>query len=330
MLGVLFGTMAMIIVLSVFNGFDEMIQNIYKDVDPDIKIIFKEGALFSIDKQSIEYINAIKGVNSSSEILEYKMLAQYLDYQSIINVKGVDNNYNNVTNLKNHIILGKENLMSSNFCIVGRGLFNIISLKLLDFENPLKLSYFSENDKKVINDPIKSRAFYATAVFSTQTEIDYNDVIVHIEDLRDFLFLSERCSSLQISIDKNADFDYVHKKLLNILGPNFLIKGRFQQRPFVNKMIKTEKLMVYIIFTFILFISMLSLISSLVLLLMEKKKDLYILGVLGLKIVDLKNIFLIVGVLITTSGVVLGTMFGFLFCLLQQKFGLIKLASDAA
>ena len=184
MLGVLFGTMAMIIVLSVFNGFDDKIQNIYKDVDSDIKIVFKEGALFSIDQQKIKNINTINGVNYSSEILEYKMLAQYLDYQSIINVKGIDNNYNEVTNLKNHIILGKKNLMASNFCIVGRGLFNNLSLKLLDFENPLKLSYFNENDKNLIYDPIKSRAFYTTAIFSTQTEIDYNNVFVNIEDLR--------------------------------------------------------------------------------------------------------------------------------------------------
>tara|TARA_Y100000589_G_scaffold331094_1_gene383240 strand:+ start:7868 stop:8980 length:1113 start_codon:yes stop_codon:yes gene_type:complete len=329
MAGVLLGTMALIVVLSVFNGFDEIIQKIYKDIDADIKVEYKEGALFSLEKNTIQQIKEIKEVNFFSEILEYKMLAQYKDYQHIINVKGVDHSFIESTNFKNHLVLGNKEFLGSNFCLVGRGVFNHLSLQLFDFENLLNLSFFNHTDPQKISNLIKSKAFYATGVFATQSDLDYQDIIIDINNLREFLSLDKLCSSLNVHLIANTNIDEVQKKMLNILGPEYLIKNRFQQRPFVNKMIQTEKLMVYIIFTFILLISMLSLIASLTILYIEKQKDIYTLKVLGFNKVDIQNIFLYVGILITSVGVFLGTILGFLFCFFQQKFGLIKLASDS-
>ena len=244
MIGILFGTMMMIIVLSVFNGFDGIIQDLYKDVDADIRVELREGQFFNVNDSLINSINSIKGVNSCSEVLEYKMLAKYLDYQQVVDAKGVDNNYRNVNNLEQHIILGEYDNSNVNFLITGSGVFNSLSLKLLDFEDPLELSIFT-NAKNILNanNFVKTKSFYVTGVFSSHVEIDNSYVILNINTLRNFIGLSRQCSALDISINK-YDQKHIENQLMDNLGSKFIIKNRREQRPFINKMIRTEKLVV--------------------------------------------------------------------------------------
>jgi lipoprotein-releasing system permease protein len=203
-----------------------------------------------------------------------------------------------------------------------------LSLKLLDFENPLELSIFT-NDKNMlnVNNFIKTKSFYATGVFSSQVEIDNSYIILNINTLRDFIGLSRVCSALDISVDPH-NYKNIESKLMDKLGSKFVIKNRRAQRPFINKMIRTEKLAVYIIFIFILLISMFSLFGTLVVLLMEKQNDIQILSSLGFPLISIQNIFLYVGVVVTLSGVLLGSFLGFILCFLQYKFGWIKLGSS--
>ena len=328
MIGILFGTMMMIIVLSVFNGFDGIIQGLYEDVDSDIRVELNKGQFFSVDDDLINSINNIKGVNHCSEVLEYKMLAKYLDYQQVVDGKGVDNNYRHVNDLEKHIILGEYQALSPNFLITGSGVFNALSLKLFDFEDPVELAIFT-NEKNILNanNFIKTKSFYATGVFSSQVEIDNSSIILDINTLRDFVGLSRYCSALDISIDKHDQKNIKHQ-LIVTLGDKFVVKNRIEQRPFVNKMIRTEKLVVYIIFIFILLISMFSLFGTLVVLLMEKQNDIQVLSSLGFSLQRIQNIFLYVGVIVTMTGVLLGSFVGFLLCFLQYKFGWIKLGSE--
>ena len=328
MIGILFGTMMMIIVLSVFNGFDSIIQDLYEDVDSDIRVELNQGQFFDVDDNLINRINNIKGVHHCSEVLEYKMLAKYLDYQQVVDGKGVDDNYRNVNNLEKHIILGEYHDLNPNFLIIGSGVFNSLSLKLLDFEDPLELAIFT-NEKNIlnVNNFIKTQSFYATGVFSSQVEIDNSYVILDINTLRDFVGFSRSCSALDISINK-YDQKNIENQLMETLGSKFVIKNRREQRPFVNKMIRTEKLVVYIIFIFILLISMFSLLATLVVLLMEKQQDIQVLSSLGFPLDRIQNIFLYVGVIVTLSGVLFGSFLGFLLCFLQYKFGWIKLGSE--
>ena len=202
--GVLFGTMAMVIVLSVFNGFDNIIQELYKKVDTDFTLQSKEEVLFHVDNQFINTINSIEGVASCSEILEYKMLADYDDHQLVIQAKGVDENYLTVSNLHKNVILGNYLDGTQNFIIVGNGVFNKLSLKLLDFEKPLKLSFFTGSKKTDLNSAIQSGSFYVSGVFNTQVEFDNTHIVLNIHDLRDFLNFSRKCSSIEISITNSS------------------------------------------------------------------------------------------------------------------------------
>jgi len=327
--GVLFGTMAMVIVLSVFNGFDEIIQNLYKKVDSDLTMEFKRGKLFDADNQLINKITGIDGVLSCSEVLDHKVLAEYADHQLVIEVKGVDENFNSVSNLHHNIILGDYFDGTKNFVIVGNGVFHKLSLKILDFEQSLKLSFFRESNMIDINSVIETSSFYVSGVFGTQIEMDDTHIVLSIHDLRAFLNMSRQCSSIDICLEESANHQRVEASLIKTFGDSFIIKNRFQQRPFVYKMVRTEKLAVYMIFSFILIISMLSLIASLVVLLMEKQADIQMLQALGLTLVKTQNIFLLIGCSITFLGGLLGSVLGLFFCFLQDRLALIQLGQKS-
>ncbi len=325
MTGVMFGTMAMIIVLSVFNGFDELIQDLFKNIDSDYQVELKEGTLFTIDDSLLHQIQSIDRVNAVSKVLEQKMLAQYDDYQLVVGVKGVDENFLKVTNIADEIFSGKYFFEQKNFLVATGSVFNNLSLKLLDFEAPVKLSFFKSSHNLLSTNSIISQSFYLSGVFRGQAKLGSGDIILRLKDLQEFTEYHNKISALNISVKKQSH--NIQNKIKLVLGDRFVIKNRFQQRPFVNKMIKSEKLIVYIIFTFILLVSLLSLVVSLIVLLMQKQKDIQILFSFGLGIQSVKKIFLMIGLMIVSSGLILGTIFGLFFCFFQGKFHFIKLSS---
>ena len=324
--GVTFGVMAMIIVLSVFNGFDQLVQDLFKNIDSDFQVELKEGTLFTIDDSLIHHISSIDGVNSVSKLLEQKMLAKYGTYQAVVGVKGVDEKFINVTNIKDEIFLGQYFFEKENFLVATSSVFNNLSLKLLDFDTPLKLSFFDPSNNLLNMNNIITKSFYLSGVFRGQAKLGSGDLILRLEDLQKFMKSNNKISALNISVKKKHR-DNIQNKIQLVLGDRFVIKNRSQQRPFVNKMIKSEKLIVYIIFTFILLISLLSLVASLIVLLMQKQQDIQILFSLGLGVKSIKKIFLVIGLLITSSGLILGTILGLFFCFLQDQWHLIKLGS---
>ena len=333
LIGVLFGTMAMVVVLSVFNGFDDIINKLYNTIDTDFKIELKDGKLFDVNNDFIDKIQGVEGVVSWSEIIEYKMLVESSGQELVVvDVKGVGHNYRDVNNLEEIIWKGNYFENQKNHIIIGNQLSNLLGVDLLDYDNPLKLSFFKEkmNGFGLKNIDQMTRAFYVSGVFQTYTEFDNTYVILDIDDLRDFLFLEHECSSIEIKIDYSKKYTMIEKELTYLLGDKFLIKNRFNQRPFIYKMVKTEKLAVYIIFSFILIVSMLSLIASLVVLLMEKQQDIYTLYSFGLSKSKIKNIFFLIGVIVTVLGGFIGTALGRLVCYLQDKFEIIQLGTSSS
>ena len=327
-IGVLFGTMSMVVVLSIFNGFDSIIQELYNQVDSDFKIEHKDGIVFELSGDSLSAISNIEGVIDYSEVLESKLLAQYLDKQLVVNAKGVDENYYNFSGLKHSILLGDYVSDKPNFIVVGNGVFHSLELNLLDFDNHLKLSFFKEPNSLSLSQAITSHSFYVSGVVGTRVEFDDTYVVLQIEDLRRLLDLPVQCSSIEIKVDESMNRKFIRSQLTSYFGDTYLIQNRLEQRPFVFKMVKTEKLAVYIIFSFIVFVSMLSLIASLIVLLMAKQKDILVLYELGLPIRKIKIIFFQVGIFITLIGSACGGVFGLLVCFIQERFKIIKLGEN--
>ena len=169
-----------------------------------------------------------------------------------------------------------------------------------------------------------------SGIFKTHTELDATGIILNIDDLRGMLELQGQCSSVDVKIEESANPQIIEQKLNNYFNDSFVVKNRMHQRPFIHKMIKTEKLAVYIISLFILIISMLSLIASLIVLLMEKQRDIFILHSLGFSQKKLKTVFCLIGMLITLLGLGFGLFFGGVFSFLQDKFGIIKLGTNTS
>ena len=332
--GVLFGTMAMVIVLSVFNGFDDIIQKIYYNVDSDFKIELKEGFIFESTNDLIKKIKNIDGVSAYSEVLEHKMLVESEGKDlTVVYAKGVGPNYVDVNNIKQSVSRGHYFDDKKDHVIVGNHIANTLSINVLDYERPLNLSFFKDHPNSFGLDNINqvNRAFYVSGVFQTYSEFDNTHVLLSINDLRDFLFLdSNSCSSIEIKLSDLNKEKEIEEELKSIFSAKFIVKSRSDQRPFIYKMVETEKLAVYIIFSFILIISMLSLIASLVVLLMEKQNDIYTLYSFGLNKKKIKNIFFLIGVFITISGALAGTVLGRVFCYLQDKFKIIQLGESSS
>jgi len=265
--GIFLGTMSLIIVMSVFNGFDNLVQNIFINLDPDIKIEKKNGLLFDENSKLVNEISYLDGVENVSIVLENKLLATHDDYQLVINAKGVGKSYNKVTGINNEIIFGNY-LKDDRSLLTSQLVYNSLSVKLLDFKSPLKLTFF-DSDKKIFgSNSFISKSFYVVGVFSGESSTGSGDIILPIHELQNLTTNHGKISSIEVSINKKNN--EVYKKIKNLVGSNFLVSNRTQQRPFVNKMIKSEKLVVYLIFSFILLISILGLVASIVILMIKK------------------------------------------------------------
>jgi len=325
LIGVVAGTMAMIIVLSTFNGFDKIVKDLYKDFDPDIKIESVKGRFFDLDSQLFNRIQSIEGVAVCSKVIDLKMLAQVKESKLILNIKAVDSNYSQVNPILNNIILGSYTDTDEDFINVGHGVFNLLSLKINDFDSPIKLSFFQDKHSILPTQLIQSDFFYISSVFAIQPEFDNSYAIMHLNKLRQLLKLNNQYSAIELKLSSDYNDSNIKKNIKQIIGEDYSVKTQADQRPFLYKMIKTEKLAVYIIFSFIVIISLLSLIASMIVLLMEKQQDIYIFNAIGLPVFQIKRIFFILGSGITLFGVLIGTGLGVLICFVQQKYKLIKL-----
>ena len=273
----------------------------------------------------IDEISSLDGVENVSIVLENKLLATHDDYQLVINAKGVSKSYNKVTRIKNEIVFGNY-LKDNKSLLASQLVFNLLSTKVLDFKSPIKLTFF-DTDKKIFgSNNFISKSFYIIGVFSGESNIGSGDIIMPINELQKLTNNQGKISSIVLSVKKNNN--KVYKKIKDLVGANFLVSDRSQQRPFVNKMIKSEKLVVYLIFSFILLISILGLVASIVILMIKKNKDFVLLKSLGLGNKKLKKIFFNLGLMVTSLGLFTGTISGLFFCYLQQKFKIIGLGAS--
>ena len=181
--GIFLGTMSLIIVMSVFNGFDNLVQNIFINLDPDIKIEKKNGLLYDENSKLVNEISYLDGVENVSIVLENKLLATHDDYQLVINAKGVGKSYNKVTGIDNEIVFGNY-LKDDRSLLTSQLVYNSLSVKLLDFKSPLKLTFF-DTDKKIFgSNNFISKSFYVVGVFSGESSTGSGDIILPIHELQ--------------------------------------------------------------------------------------------------------------------------------------------------
>ncbi len=331
--GVATSTMALIVILSVFNGLETFVTTRFNSFDPDIKITIKEGKTFNPANKSFEKIRELKEVKYYAEVIEENALVKYRDIYHPFIMKGVSAEYEKMTGVDTMIIDGEFKLHMKNtpLAVIGSGVGGFLSVRL-DFMNPIKI-YMprrSGKAKNIINNPskaFKTSSIYPIGVFSIDQEID-ETILVPIEFARELLDYNTKVSGIEIKLAEDINPKKAKKLIKKILGDKYHVKDRYEQKEFMYKIMKSEKLIVFLILTFVLLIASFNIIGSLTMLIIDKKKDIETLRSMGANMKSLKKIFLFEGWLITIVGAVLGLLLGAFICWIQIKFEIVKLQGD--
>lgn len=331
--GVAVGTMALIIVLSVFNGLETMVNAIFNTFDPDIKISAAAGKTFIADTSRLKLLANVDGLSCYSLTIEENALLRYGDRQFIATIKGVDDNYAMVTNIDSSMWDGSFTLRSDNgrpFAIPGIGVAQYLGIRI-NFITPLNLYVpkRSGDIKLSAEDAFNRKFIFPSGIFEVEKEYDSKYVYVPIEFARELIDLKEGVSSIEVKFSEQADPRAVQKSIVKIFNKGFVVQNRYEQQELFYKVMRSERLAIFFILTLILIIASFNIIGSLTMLIIEKKRDIDILKSLGADKNLIRKIFIFEGWLISIIGAFAGIILGFIICWLQQKFGLVKLHSES-
>ena len=326
--------MALVIVLSVFNGFDSVVKSLFNAFDPELQISVNEGKTFTPDPSTTQAILELPGVAAMSEVLEENVLLLYRDRQHIATIKGVDEAYQDVTGLDTMVFEGSMKLKDRNrsYAVVGQG----VAYKLgvgLSFIDPLWVYTIDRKAKINMSNPeesIRRDFLYPSGVFIVESDIDSRYVFTDIEFVRELLAYQGEVTFLEARLDPAFPPDQVKEEIEALLGDSFQVKNREQQNELFYKVMRSEKWAIFLILTFILIIASFNVIGSLSMLIIDKKKDILTLRNMGAANSLIKKIFLVEGWLISAIGSLSGLLLGTTISWIQQRFGVIKLSGSGS
>ena len=331
--GVAVGTMALIIVLSVFNGLEKLVSSIFNTFDPDIKITASEGKTFIPDTSRLRLLSEIDGVACYSLTLEENALVKYGERQFIATVKGVDENYSEVTEIKNSMWEGEFILEAENgrpYAVPGLGVSSFLGIRV-NFITPLSLYVPRKSGGSGLSaeNAFNKKYIFPSGIFEVEKDYDSKYIYIPIEFARELTESEDAVSAVEVKFDEKADTRSIQRSITRVYGEEFLIRNRYEQQEIFYKVMRSERLAIFLILTLILVIASFNIIGSLTMLIIEKKRDIEILRSLGADNDLIRKIFIFEGWMISVSGAATGLILGFLICWLQQTFGLVKLQSES-
>ena len=331
--GVTVGTMALIVVLSVFNGFDNLVRSLYNSFDPDILVTASAGKTFPADDQRISQIRQHPGVLFSAEVMEENALLKYGERQYIATIKGVSDDFLLMSGIDSMIIDGEFILRKKTmpYAVIGQGIGIYLSVGL-SFITPIQV-YVPKRTGRITVNPEQAfnrNYIFPAGVFAIQQDFDTKYIIVPIDFARDLLEYTNEVTAIELKLDPTLDAARIQSELKAIAGSAFEVKNRFQQQELLYRIMKSEKWAIFMILAFILLIASFNIIGSLTMLILDKRKDISILQSLGTDMERIRRIFFLEGWLISITGALLGLLTGGLICWIQQKYGLIRLQGSGS
>jgi lipoprotein-releasing system permease protein len=329
MIGVAVGSAALIIVLSVFNGLEDLIREIYSSFDPDLKITAAEGKSFETDTEFMNRIRRTPGVVVVSEIIEDNALLRYNDRQMVVKVKGVSENFFEQNEIAASLVEGDAQLFADDTyrALIGRGVQYQLSISPGNQFVPLQFLYPRNTKFNPLNPEgaFNNLTIMPGGIFAIERQYDDAYVFVPLNFAEDLLEYGRRRTALEVKIAEGVNIEQVKRELQQTLGSKFIIQNSDEQHTSLLRAVKVEKLFVFITFAFILFIASLNIFFSLSMLVIDKKKDIAILASMGATAKTIRNIFLMEGALVAFIGAAYGLTLGMLICNLQQTFGLVSM-----
>jgi lipoprotein-releasing system permease protein len=326
-IGVIIGSASLFIVLSGFAGLKDFSLQFSTLIDPDLKAVSVQGKSFIVTPEQWNQIDAVDEIISYSKIIEERAVLNFDGKNLIVNLKGVDEDYPKST-IDSIVVLGQWFEPETDQIVAGWGVSNNLSFGVFDYEKTIRISVPKPGKGQFssIKSAFNSINTTNSGVFQINEELDNSLVFANIETVKRLLNYKEnQLSAIEFKLNTVEDIDAVKEKLTGILGGKINIKTRAQLNDALYKMLNTENLAVYLIFTLVLIIALFNVIGSIIMMILDKKKNLNTLLNLGATIKKIKYIFFLQGSLMTVLGGSIGLLLGYIIVLLQDSFSLVMI-----
>ncbi len=332
-LGMMFITAALVLILSVFNGFEDLVISLYNNFNPDLKIVVNKGKVFVPEEHLLNEIKALPEVDNVSLVLEEIAMLSHNDKRSLTHAKGVDENFTKVSRVDTAMVDGHFILKegANNYTVLGYGIQIELGLNVRSDFSVINVHLPNRKAKPGSINPdeaFRTKQVRPAGSFSIQEEFDRKYVFFSLDFMRELLQYDDEISSLEIDFADGVDQAEAQEKITAIMGSDFKVLNRLQQDAFLYKVMNLEKWITFLILSLMMLVASFNIIGSLSMLVIEKSRDIGILKAMGATKSMIRKIFMIEGSLISILGGFIGMIIALAICLLQQKFKLVKIDGD--
>lgn len=332
-IGVFAGAFSLFIVLSGFSGLRDFSLSFSNEFDPDLKVFPKEGKVINVSEDQIQQIQQIKKITSFSRIIEERVILSYKSKEQPAFIKGVDEQYRSVNQIDSAIVFGTWLTSSEPQVVIGNGLSRILDVGTFNYQNLLKIMVPKPGKGAItmtnLQDAFSSRQTIVSGIYSVNEELDDKYVFTHLNFAKDLLNLEENeYSAIEFKLTPEASLEEVTDELNAIFKGKTLIKTRAELNDALNKMLNSENLFVYLIFTLVLTIALFNVVGSIIVMILDKRENIKTLHSLGATPKQIKNIFFFQGMLMTGLGGIVGLMVAVILIFLQMKYDLVMITPN--
>lgn len=334
MVGIAFSTAALIIVLSVFNGLEGLLRSLYTSFDPEIKIELVKGKSFEVTDELLTRLKSIEQVSIVTEVIEDYAYVRYRDADMVVTMKGMSDNFIDQHRLDNHIVDGELMLRKNGvqYAIIGRGVQYALSVGIEENIFPLQVFYIKNSTSKSL-DPSQLYAqngLQPGGVFSIEKTYDENFIFVPLDFARDLLNYGNKRTALEIKTNTGSNVKEVQNKIKETLGETYRVLTNEELHKDLYRLLKIEKLFTFLALSMLILVASINIFFSLMMLALDKKKDITILSAIGAHESFVQKIFLNEGALIAFLGASIGLVLGGGVCWLQDTYGLLGMGMENA
>ncbi|MBL7887058.1 MAG: ABC transporter permease [Flavobacterium sp.] len=331
--GIIVGTLSLFVVLSVFSGLREYSVQFTNNFDPDLKVITVKGKSFSITTDEEKKIKSISGIATISKTVEERVLFSFNGKQQVTYIKGVDREFQNSNGISKNLFNGQWLKPETPQAVIGYGISQKLSLGLFDFNNPLEV-YVPKPKKgqiQSVDEDFNVDYLMPVGIYAVSEELDSKYVFVDLNLSQQLMgFLPNEVTGIEIKTQPNADKEKIKTEIETLFQGKIKVKTREELNSTLHKMLNTENIAVYLIFTLVIIVALFNLVGALIMIIIEKKNNLKTLLNLGAEVSDLRKVFLLQGVLLSFFGGLIGLILGTIIVYLQQKFSLIMITDSLA
>jgi lipoprotein-releasing system permease protein len=331
--GIIVGATSLFVVLSVFSGLREYSVQFTNDYDPDLKVNVSKGKSFTINEQQEKKLKSISGIEAFSKITEERVLFSFNGKQQVTYLKGIDSSFNKVSKISTSLYSGQWLKPDTYQAVVGYGISNKLSLGLFDFNHPLEVFVPKPGKGNIESEEQAFNKEYLVpmGIYAISEDLDSKYVFVDLQLSQELLgYETNRITGIEIKTAVNANSDNIINEVKKVFNNSVEVKTRAELNSTLHKMLNTENIAVYLIFTLVIIIALFNLVGALIMMILDKKQNLKTLYNLGSEVTDLRKIFLLQGTLLSVFGGIIGLLLGIIIVIVQQNFNLIMITDTLA